>query len=206
MPSNRLFVIVAVIVFAGLSPGLASAGTRVLSGGFMGLNLPAPSMPVITPFATSAMANRPSFAGSLGFRLTPQWRIEGELSYSASAVKGGGESASRMALMNVYYDFETKSKWKPFLSLGAGVVTHDIYRGGLDWLSIADDSQSGMAWQTGGGLNYQLNNDVSLSGGYRFTGTTSFDDKGYEFDDGGHEVRFGINYKLPVRRNRDVPE
>lgn len=210
MSLNRLLVIAVILCLLGFSSGMAkAAGSRIVSGGFMGLSLPAPTLAVITPVTvqwSSSFSDRPKFAGSLGFRLTPQWRIEGELSYGASGVKGVGESVSRTALMNVYYDFETKSKWKPFLSFGAGVVTHDIYHGGITGLNVADDSETGMAWQTGGGLNYQLNDDLSLSGGYRFVGSASPEDKGYKFDDGGHELRFGVNYKLPVQRNRDVPD
>ncbi|GEM_PF-6540729 len=186
---------------------------RLFSGGFMGLN--------ITPATLSYDYKRPpsigmaglmtnnlisqdmalqagrGFAGSLGFRLSPQWRVEAELSYSAGSAGDAGERQSRLALMNLYYDIDVGStKLKPFLTFGAGMATHDIYRGGMDGLGIASETTSGMAWQAGAGLNYQLNEDLSLSGGYRQVGGAALNSNGYEIDPNGHEIRLGVKYKF----------
>ena len=157
----------------------------------MGLNIDKAS------FTQSAQT--PSFAGSLGFRLSPQWRIEGEVSYTAGGMESGGEVQSRLALMNLYYDVDVGSrKFKPFLSIGAGMVNHDIYRHGIDGLGLATESMGGMAWQAGAGLNYQLNDNLSLSGGYRHVGGAALSGNGYDMDPDSHEIRLGVKYKFPV--------
>lgn len=197
-----------------IGSGTTAMAGRLFSGGFMGLN--------ITPATLSYDYKRPpsigmaglmtnhlissdmgpqegrTFAGSLGFRLSPQWRVEGEMSYSAGSAGDAGERQSRLALMNLYYDIDVGSaKLKPFLTLGAGMTTHEIYRGGMDGLGIASETMSGMAWQAGAGLNYQLNEDISLSGGYRQVGGEALSGNGYEIDPSGHEIRLGVKYKFP---------
>ncbi len=195
---------------------------RLTSGKFMGLNItpralsydykspPNPTMGDIVStlskgdlsFHQDFTRARQGFAGSLGLRLSTQWRVEGEISYTASGMgtggNGVGERESRLALMNIYYNIDVgSSKFKPFLTLGTGIITHDIYRGGMNGLGIASETLSGMAWQAGAGLNYQVNDDLSLSGGYRHIGGPGISGDGYNIEPDGHEIHIGLKYQFP---------
>lgn len=220
MPLRRavfiaLFLILPLVAAAGNAVAGRLLGERI-GGGFMGLNITPPSLsydykspptPQMGEIVNSMSASTATieqqgghgrFAGAMGFRLSPQWRVEGELSYSAAGVENGGERESRLALMNFYYDINTGNRRiQPFLSFGAGVATHDVYRGGMDGLGLATETMSGMAWQVGAGLNYQLNNDLSLSGGYRHIGGDAVEGNGYSIEPDGHEIRIGVRYKFP---------
>ncbi|MGZ9108309.1 MAG: outer membrane protein [Micavibrio sp.] len=191
MPLIRYGLIALLVTLILGSFGAGAMASRFLTSGFMGLNIDTPSF--------SQTQQAPTFAGSLGFRLSPQWRLEGELSYSTSGMNGGGERQSRLALMNLYYDVDVGSrKFKPFLSIGAGMATHDVYRHGIDGLGLATESMNGMVWQAGAGLNYQINDDLSLSGGYRHVGGATVESNGYNANPDGHEIRLGVKYKFPV--------
>lgn len=159
----------------------------------MGLNL--------APATSHTHARTPSFAGSLGLRLSPQWRVGAEISYTARRHPRGGETVSRLSMLNVYYDIDLgSSRFQPFLTIGAGLASHDFYRGGTDGrglgVGMATDTSITPAWQAGGGLNYRINDNLSLSGGYRHVDFSAAD---------GHELRMGVNWKLPVRRNIGGP-
>jgi opacity protein-like surface antigen len=199
---RSLSITVLALFLIGTAAASYAAGP-FLQGGFMGLNL-TPASP-----RSGFIAHRndtPAFAGSLGLRLSPQWRLGGELSYTARGHASGGETQSRIALVNLYYDFDVgKSRFKPFLSIGAGLASDDYYRGGIDGLGIASTSSTSGVWQAGGGLSYSVNDDVSISGGYRHLGFTSPASGNISSRDGDHEVRVGVTWKLPVKRNRGVP-
>jgi len=185
--------------------GAVRAAQGFSHGGFMGLNL----TPATTAFtATARKGERDTqFAGSLGFRLSPQWRIGGELSYSAKGNDGGGETESRLALVNLYYDIDVgSSRFQPFLSIGAGLASADFYRGGIDGLGIATSTDTAGIWQAGAGMNYQISDDVALSGGYRHLGFSDSAGGIVSKDDGSHELRVGVTWKMPVKRNRGGPE
>lgn len=197
MPLIRfgLITLLAALILGSFGAGAMAA--RFLTGGFMGLNIDTAT--ISRQYSSQESGNAPAFAGSLGFRLSPHWRLAGEVSYSASGVTGGGERQSRLALMNLYYDVDVGSrKFKPFLSIGAGMATHDIYRHGMDGLGMATESMNGMAWQAGAGLNYQLNDNLSLSGGYRHIGGATVESNGRGVNPDGHEIRLGVKYKFPV--------
>jgi hypothetical protein len=176
------FCIAVLCCAATLSSAAAASASRFFSGGFMGLNIP-PGQP------------GPAFAGSLGFRLAPQWRLAGEISFA--------ERNSHLATVNLYYDMDVGSaRFQPFLTVGAGLAESEIHRGSP---GLASEASSGMAWQAGGGMNYQLNDRLSLSGGYRHTGMAATDHNGPDHGHDSHELRFGMTYKLPVRRNIGLP-
>jgi hypothetical protein len=67
-----------------------------------------------------------SFAGAIGFKLTPQVRVEAELSYSSADISSanitnfgafevGGSLDSTIAMVNVYYDFDFN--WRKIAAL-----------------------------------------------------------------------------------------
>ncbi|MCC7305230.1 MAG: porin family protein [Alphaproteobacteria bacterium] len=180
------------VLCCGMAVSHAAETARGLYfAGYMGLNVP----------RESANANfAGGFSGALGFRLSPHWRMEGEIAAKretpervaytaddAGPLKEEFESWSGLA--NVYYDFEThKSGFQPFVSAGAGFASH----------TVTATDEGGFAWQLGGGLNYRFNPTLSFSSAYRYldTANTSIASQ----DSADHELRFGFDYKIPVQR------
>lgn len=188
----------AVLMMISGGAAVARAGGKNFSA-FKGLNLEAITLREDTRFTHSG--ERPAFAGSLGFRLSPSWRVEGEVNYTTRALDGG-DRTSRLALMNLYYDVDIGSKAiKPFVSIGAGVSTHDIGRSG--GFSLTRDSNTDLTMQAGGGLNIMLNKNLALSGNYRFLTSAPIGGSTFDADDDSHELRLGVTYKLKAKRNID---
>ena len=80
--------------------------------------------------------NANSFAGALGVRLSRQFRIEGEISYSAAdmdrmdinnvgSFEMAGELTTWTALINAYYDFDVDWDLQPFIGAGLGISWHE---------------------------------------------------------------------------------
>lgn len=203
MTRKRSFVLsVLILTLAGFAAGAHAA--QFMFGGFMGLNVPFRTLNVnyrASPYNFTQNGASPAYAGSLGLRLGNHWRLEAEVSYTeASGARGGGEQQSKLSLANVYYDFDTGNKrLRPFLSLGFGTATRSLYHGGMDGVGVASDSSTGLAVQAGGGLNYQVNDDVQISGGYRhLTFSGDGDSDTAPVDKGSHELRLGLHYQFPM--------
>lgn len=155
-----------------------------------------------------------SFAGALGLRFNDRWRVEAEVSYRNNDLtslslgggapmppqRTGGELSTTLYLANVYYDFDFE--WQnlfPYLTAGAGIAAHGMdLTGAPGGLPDASDTSMGFAWQLGGGLKYRLSQNAAFTGGYRYIGTTSLETDTYDVNYGGHEIRFGIEYDIPV--------
>ena len=182
--------------FLALIPGLVlpafAAGGKGF-GGFRGLNLDSISVSERVSFQHSSA--RPDFIGAIGFRLSPAWRVGGEFSYRTDSA-AGGDRTSRLALMNIYYDFETGNDTvKPFISVGAGLSSRTHAS------SFAHHDDTGIVMQAGGGLNILLNKNLAMSGQYRFMTTESMGESAIDPDD-AHEIMLGITYKLPHKNDR----
>lgn len=76
-------------------------------------------------------------------------------------------------LANVWYDIDVGHKWVPYLGGGVGwgrtkfnaVLADTSGFGGTTSLSVEN---SGFAYQVGGGINYEVQDGVSLGVGYRY--------------------------------------
>lgn len=155
--------------------------------------------------------NTISFAGALGLRLSPQVRLEAELSYRKADANrmefsdgqnlgGGGEIKTYGGLLNLFYDFDVPWDLKPYVSAGLGYAYH---RGEIDDQSsnnVDVSTNSGhLIWQGGGGARYRLSPSTMLSGGYRYTDGTDLDFGSYTIDYESHEFRIGLEYDIPVK-------
>ncbi len=112
---------------------------------------------------------------------------------------------SMIAFMaNVDYDFDTGSRWVPYVGGGLGVATISIDTETNTGRSTADDSDTVFAYQVGAGLGYEFPLEesrsvtVSLDWRYFATQDPTFkgDVTGGEFDVGisGHDIGIGIIY------------
>jgi opacity protein-like surface antigen len=85
---------------------------------------------------------------------------------------GVGGSLTQVPLMvNFFLTIPTDSPWEPILGAGAGTVYANLSMKDIPYLG----SFSGSCWSFGysglAGLNYHINQDVSLGFKYKFTGT-----------------------------------
>lgn len=145
------------------------------------------------------------FAESIGLQLGT-WSVTGEhttRSASFAASSGGGDVQTQMGLVQLSYDFNLgpDSRAKPYVSAGAGVATHEIWKGGINTNGLdVDDRVVTPAWQVGGGMNYRLTDQLWFNGDYRFTGTPSLRDDGYNLGGNDHQMRMGVTYEMSADR------
>ena len=194
-------------------------------------------------------------SGILGYQVNPNIRVEGELFYGKAKVdkltyKGVGVGASVPgnpnpisipgpidgdgsgspkqlgAMVNVWYDFNSASKWIPYAGLGLGFIRVDLaslkYEDnavaetivtalgqpglppGFAVPKLSQDTDTAFAWQFGAGVGYELSDTLTLDLGYRFqnTGTLKFKGKNQygalisEQKLEVHLVEVGIRYRF----------
>jgi hypothetical protein len=145
------------------------------------------------------------FAESIGLQLGT-WSVTGEQttrSASFAASSGSGDVETHLGLVQLSYDFNLgpDSRAKPYVSAGAGIATHEIWKGGINTNGLdADDRVVTPAWQVGGGMNYRLTDQLWFNGDYRFTGTPSLRDDGYNLGGNDHQMRMGLTYEMSADR------
>ncbi|MCH6580405.1 MAG: outer membrane beta-barrel protein [Nitrospinae bacterium] len=109
------------------------------------------------------------------------FRVDGEIAFRINEINsvggtplvGGSYTAAFSYMVNGYFDLPTDGPWKPYIGGGIGFATVAI-----DWhvpgffpfsqVSIADDSDSGVAYQFSGGIGYEINPRTTVSFGYRY--------------------------------------
>ena len=152
--------------------------------------------------------------GALGYRIFDNLRAEANLSYrqadvdkvtSGAVVLEGAGDASVLALMaNVYIDFDFGYAVKPYIGGGIGVGFIDVDKGSSNIL-IVDDEATEFAWNIMAGASYRVLENIDLSLGYRYLGTTDpdLDATLVGFGTGKlnaeitvHEVLFGLRYNF----------
>lgn len=214
-PSQKIIAgFLAIIASLALDVGLAQAqSSRVYFAGYLGLNTFTES-----EFSESTtlekgdieLDNAFSLAGAIGLRLTPQWRIEAEVSrrsahldridYSGGTSKIGGDVTTWLYMFNLYYDINWDWKnFQPFLTAGLGFADHEAQitdTAGI--VPVATNDSEGFAYSVGGGLKYRVNPEVAITSNYRYIGTNDLEVDSYDLEYTTHEWRMGLEYDLPV--------
>ena len=123
---------------------------------------------------------------------------------NASPITVNGNFSMLAFMANVDYDFDTGSRWVPYVGGGLGVATISIDTEDVNGNSFADDSDTVFAYQVGAGLGYEFPLEegrsvtVSLDWRYFATQDPTFkgDLTGTEFDVGisGHDVGMSVIY------------
>lgn len=192
----------------------AQAAKRLYFAGYMGLNtFPAMEFTETTTPADGKLYidDGISFAGAIGLRLTPQFRVEAELSRLSADMNSvdiatlgifdvGGSVDSTIAMLNVYYDFDFNwKKIQPFIGAGIGYGWHEGEIDDVGGLAVNSSSESsGYVWQVGGGLRYPITESLSFISAYRYVDGADLQFGDYEkIDAGNHEVRIGLSWDLP---------
>lgn len=124
------------------------------------------------------------FAGTfaVGYAFTDYLRLEGEVSYmendyDETTYNGvqmdlSGDINCLAFLVNGYYDFKNKSRFTPFITLGAGVAEVETAEFSVAGSGVAETSSTDtvFAYQVGAGVSYEITKKVALDCKYRFFG------------------------------------
>lgn len=151
--------------------------------------------------------NSVNFAGALGLHLTKNIRTEIELSYrkadldqvavdNVGSADVSGDLSTFAGLLNVYYDFMADSALSPYVSAGIGFARHDSSIdavGSISFTAVEEDDTV-FAYQLGAGASYDVADNTSLYGGYRYFGSSDPEFDTMEAEYGAHEFRVGVRY------------
>lgn len=210
---NALCAVVFAASLLCVSGAAQAQSSRLYFAGYFGLNtytdneFSESTTPADGDFESK---NAFSLAGALGLRLTPQWRLEGEISRRSAEISQadiasigsfdiGGDITSWLYLLNVYYDLDWSWKnFQPFLTAGFGLASHDAQIDPVAGIAASSDNSLGFAWQVGGGLKYRVNPDMAITSNYRYVGTSDLEVDSYDVEYSTHEFRLGLEYDLPT--------
>jgi OOP family OmpA-OmpF porin len=151
--------------------------------------------------------------GDVGYAWPSGFRAEGELSYSrttADQVKGVNATSGRInnidLMGNLLYDFQTGTRWTPYIGGGIGLADVDSdHIGTLSNGGSINDSSAEFAYQGIAGVSYQVADHWSVTTDYRYIGTT---DPKFKTTAGG-TVNYGNashNLVVGVRYTMHAPE
>jgi opacity protein-like surface antigen len=138
--------------------------------------------------------------GAAGYYINDDIRVEAEVSYRETdldnATIGGvtfnnGELELWSVMANTYYNYKVNEKFSPYLGAGIGAAYND------------SDNETAFAYQGMAGVDYKLDDNGTLYGGYRYFGTTEFEDSynvsgvgrvTSSLDVSQHIIEFGYRY------------
>jgi opacity protein-like surface antigen len=118
------------------------------------------------------------------------YRAEVEGIYEQSDTDGfDGKTEFSAAMVNGYYDFKNSSFFTPYVGVGAG---YGHVRYSSDVAGVDSASEDTFAYQGIAGVGYELNPCWTLTGEYRFVGTTEAGDTRYQ----SHSALAGLRYSF----------
>ena len=140
------------------------------------------------------------------------FRAEGELTYNTSDVStlsalgvsldASGDVSTLGFMVNGYYDFDTNSKWKPYIGGGIGGANVSLNNLSVVGVQLADDDTTVFAYQAKVGVAYEFSPAWEGTLGYRFFGTEDadfVDSSGSPFSTDGsqaHIVELGFRFRF----------
>ena len=124
---------------------------------------------------------------------------------AASGTKRINGNFSMLSFMaNVNYDFDTGSRWKPYVGSGLGFASISLDAESADGRSLVDDDDIVFAYQVGAGIGYEFalpeGRSLTVSLDWRYFGTQSPTFKGeltggdFEAEINGHDIGIGLRY------------
>jgi OmpA-OmpF porin, OOP family len=118
------------------------------------------------------------------------YRAELEGIYEESDVDGANRTTEFSgALVNGYYDFKNASRFTPYVGAGIG---YGKVRYSSDTAGVNSSSEDALAYQGVAGVGYELNPCWTLTGEYRYLGTTEAGDTRYQ----SHSALAGVRYSF----------
>ena len=153
------------------------------------------------PFETG-----PVVGAALGFDYSDSpFRSEVEFAYRSGDAKtfangASGDFASKVIMLNGYYDFNTSGSMTPYFGVGVGYITEIDFdvNGGAG--AGEYNNRGNFAWQAMGGVDYAVTNRIGLSGELRYfdgggqtlTGSTG----NIRADYASFEAVIGVRYRF----------
>jgi outer membrane protein OmpA-like peptidoglycan-associated protein len=153
--------------------------------------------------------------GQAGYGFGPV-RVEGEIGFrrndlstfsgAAGDQSPGGSIGGISGMANVYYDFNTGTRFTPYLGAGLGgldLATNNISAGGV---GVSNDSRLAFAYQGIAGISYAVDEALSIKADYRYLRTAE-EGLAVENSYGGgnataayasHAIMIGFTYKFPA--------
>ncbi|WP_429886516.1 outer membrane protein [Geoalkalibacter halelectricus] len=128
-----------------------------------------------------------AFGAALGYDFADRYpqigqgRMELEWSYRSNSLKDARFTDSRLVadgditvwslMVNSFAEIHGTRPWLPYIGLGGGYARLSVDNARLAGDPLGDDSDDVFAYQFGGGLGYQINNQLTLDLGYRYFAT-----------------------------------
>ncbi len=150
----------------------------------------------------------PVFLGAVGYSFGAI-KVEGELGFRDNNVDKlknlsgtNGDSTDAYSVMgNAIYDFNATGSWHPFVGLGIGAAYLDFDKVTRNGTELYSGNSWEFAYQGFAGLSYDLDENWSLKGQYRYFATTDGEVKtpaGVKGDAeyANHSVMIGLTYRF----------
>ena len=111
-------------------------------------------------------------------------------------------------MFNGYYDFNTCTRWTPYVGAGVGVAMLKLTSNYMDadGHDKVSDKSYNIAWQIGAGVAYDLTKNIALDAGYRYinagaavanksiySGDGYYSEK-HKINTANHEIYLGARY------------
>jgi outer membrane protein OmpA-like peptidoglycan-associated protein len=213
MKTFSFFALVALAALFIFSP-ITSALADTVPGWYIGAGVIG-TQPVNSTAEVNGVDNKVDYdfgwgvMGDLGYAWHNGIRAEGELAYAranANKVNGVTENSGRInnldVMANLYYDFQTGTRWTPYIGAGIGLAGVDAdHIGRLNNGGALNDSQFEFAYQGIAGVAYELSDHWALQADYRYVGTTDPTFKTTvggtgRIDNASHNVVLSVRYAM----------
>ena len=115
-----------------------------------------------------------------------------------TTVKASTETSVYSAMVNMYYDIDTGTKFTPYVGAGIGYAKVKT-KASLPEFGISEKSDdNNLAWQVGAGVSYAMTENISFDVGYRYTDYGSVKDSFEKDNVQGFRATFNANSKYDV--------
>jgi opacity protein-like surface antigen len=133
-----------------------------------------------------------NYGAALGWNLTPNWAVEGAVTYNESEYTccTPNESDLMNLSINGIYSFTSSSAFTPYVGLGLGYGRLH-YEG--DGPQLEDWT---LTYQAIAGARYAVSTTVDLFGEYRYVGTSDASDSGLDWEYRAHVLSAGLRFNF----------
>jgi len=175
-------------------------------------------------FSSSAKTGY-NYRAAVGVYRAPQVRVEGEIGYRRAgldklslkndgglgtaagmaplqgSMSAGGQATAISAMLNAYYDYDTGSRWRPYIDAGIGAARLSLHRVAAAGVPVVDAFDTVFAYQLGLGLGFEVTKSLTLALDYRYFTTldpTYRDAVGNTFNSEftSHNLSLGVRYRF----------
>jgi len=188
----KIEIFALVMIFSLIiSPSLTYAqgeGNSFFIGGELGLALPT------TPSSFSdSRGSAVSFGGFAGYSFTPEFSLEGSISYISMPTDMSGVNQTIIPIAVVgRYNLSYSENLATYLEGGAGIYISTV---NLDSSSVEGTSSSDLGVLFGGGVSYRIAEQTSLEGKIRYNQILSIGSEGADWDNYGiANFSIGLRY------------